>query len=236
MSADGQYLGQPRTLADAALQKLRAAIISRELEPGSSLRLRELVERLDMSSVPIREALRYLEHSGLVERRPHRGAMVAPVSVADLEETYAIRVELETMAVRMAAERMTAHRARELEELLEQYVQAFEAREPQARELHRELHMAVYSCSESKWLLRLIPMLWDNSERYQRLSLPVRDRRETLEEHRAVIAACIKGDPDATAAALREHLTRTIDAAMAALRAETDDAAGSDPAESPSSD
>lgn len=235
MSADGQYLGQPRTLADAALQRLRAAIISCELEPGSSLPLRELVERLEMSSVPIREALRYLEHSGLVERRPHRGAMVAPVSVEDLEETYAIRVELETMAVRMAAERMTTERARRLEQLLDEYAQAFEGRDPRARELHRELHMAVYGGSESKWLLRLIPMLWDNSERYQRLSLPVRDRSETVEEHRAIIASCSKGDPDATASALHEHLTRTVDAAMAALREENARASGPDAGESSTS-
>ncbi|QBI20387.1 GntR family transcriptional regulator [Egibacter rhizosphaerae] len=220
MSSDAQYLDEPRTLADAALQKLRAAIISCELEPGSSLRLRELIDRLEMSSVPIREALRYLEHSGLVERRPHRGALVAPMSPEDLQETYAIRVELETMAVRMAAERMSTERTRDLQQLLTDYAAAFEAEDPRARDLHRRLHMAIYGYSDSKWLLRLIPMLWDNAERYQRLSLPKRERAQILQEHHALTNACLQGDPDAAAAALHEHLTRTIDAALETLEEE----------------
>lgn len=214
--ADG--FDEPRTLADSALRKLRWAIISGELEPGSPLRLRELIGRLQMSSVPIREALRYLEHSGLVDRRPHRGALVAEISIQDLRETYAIRVELETMAVRMAAESMTPEQASDLADLMDEYARAFEAEAPNARELHRRLHMALYGVSGSKWLLRVIPMLWDNSQRYQRLSLLARGpAEETIAEHRSVVEACIQGDADAAEGALRAHLSQTIEAAIAAL-------------------
>jgi DNA-binding GntR family transcriptional regulator len=79
--------------------------------------------------------------------------------------------------------------------------------------------MALYRLSGSKWLLRLLPMLWDNSERYRRLSLSVRgsaDRR--IKEHRAIVEACASGDQDASENALRSHLRNTFEAAIEVLR------------------
>jgi DNA-binding GntR family transcriptional regulator len=208
-----------RTLADLALAELRQAIISGDLAPGSPVRLQEQVERLSMSSVPIREALRLLERSGLVDRSPHKGAQVAEMSAQDLHETYMIRLELESMAVRLASENMTEDDGARLLGLMEQYADASRRDDPSARDIHAQFHMGLYELSGSKWLLRLLPMLWDNAERYRRLALPIRgSTEERIEEHKAIVEAALVGDLDAAEHALRMHLSNSFDAAIERLR------------------
>lgn len=213
--------GGARTLADLALAELRTAIIEGDLPPGSPVRLQEQVDRLSMSSVPIREALRFLERSGLVDRTPHRGAQVAEMSARDLNETYTIRSELETMAVRAAAAHMTEQDRDRLLELMDRYAEASRSGDPAARAIHGDFHMALYRLSHSKWLLRLLPMLWDNSERYRRLALPLRGTTEQrIDEHRAIVDACFAGDPDGAEEALRSHLSNTFEVAIERLQKE----------------
>lgn len=210
-----------RTLADVALAEMREAILSGELAPGSPVRLQEQVERLQMSSVPIREALRFLERSGLVDRTPHRGAYVAEMSAEDLEDAYTIRLELESMAVRLAAERITDEGREHLMEVLRRYDEATQNNASDARERHADLHMALYRSSGSKWLLRLLPMLWDSTERYRRLSLErTGTATEWVSEHRKIVELCAAGDPDGAEEAMRSHLQHTFEVAVAKLREE----------------
>jgi len=208
-----------RTLADVALAELKELIISGKIPPGSPIRLQEQVEALSMSSVPIREALRYLERSGLVERTPHRGTHVAEMSAQDLEETYTIRQALEGVAIAFAAEKIEDDKLDEAEDLLERYA-ALAPNDPlSAHDIHEQLHYLLYEASGSKWLLRLIPMMWDNSERYRRLSLPVRGTIEDrIEEHRQIVEACRQHRPEAAAKALEVHLRHTFEAAIERLR------------------
>ena len=75
-----------RTMAEAALERLREAIIMGELTPGTPLRLEDLARQLGMSISPIREAVRQLEALGLAEHVPHHGAKVMPLDVEELRE------------------------------------------------------------------------------------------------------------------------------------------------------
>ncbi len=210
-----------RTLADVALVELREAIVSGEIPPGSPIRLQEYVDRLSMSSVPIREALRFLEQKGLIERRPHRGVIVSEMSAADLEDTYKIRLELESMAVRIAAEKITEKDHQHLSGLVDKYAAALRADDGTAPDAHTRLHMAIYDLADSKWLRLILPVLWDNSERYRRLQIPVRgtiDQR--VDEHRALVEAVASGDPETAATELQGHLSRTMVGAIAMIRAQ----------------
>ena len=94
----------PRTLADRAFVMLRDAIVTAEIKPGQRLRLDEIAERLGMSVMPAREALKRLEASGLIESEPHRGATVAPLAAHELSELFEIRLMIEVPAIRRAAE------------------------------------------------------------------------------------------------------------------------------------
>ena len=215
-----------RTLADVALAELREAIVSGQLPPGSPIRLQEYVDRLSMSTVPIREALRFLEQKGLIERRPHRGVIVSEMSATDLQDTYDIRLDLESMAVRRAARNITPDDRVFLLGLVDEYAGALRADDGSAPDVHTKLHMAIYEYADSRWLRLLLPTLWDNSERYRRLQLPVRGTiDERIEEHRLLVEACASGDPDTAEKELRAHLSRTMVAAIALLREREGEAA-----------
>ena len=208
-----------RTLADLALAQLRDAIVAGDIPSGSPLILQDLTQRLSMSSVPIREALRFLEQKGLVERRPHRGVVVTEMSAADLQDTYDVRLSLESMAVRLAAPRIGDEERRRLLALVDRYEGALRTGPGPARDVHTRLHMAIYGAAGSRWLDLLLPMLWDNSERYRQLQVRVRGSiKDRVAEHRTLVEACASGDPDRAEAALRAHLRRTIEAAIALLR------------------
>lgn len=215
-----------RTLADVALAELREAIVSGQIPPGSPIRLQEYVERLSMSTVPIREALRFLEQKGLIERRPHRGVVVSEMSAKDLQETYEIRLDLESMAVRRAALKIGDEDHVALVALVDRYEKALRADPEMAPDVHTELHMAIYEFAESRWLRLILPTLWDNSERYRRLQMPVRGTiDERVAEHRELVEACASGDPDRAEEELRAHLSRTMVAAIALLQEREDDVA-----------
>jgi DNA-binding GntR family transcriptional regulator len=211
-----------RTLADRALAELREEILSGALAPGEPIRLHTYVDRLSMSVVPIREALRFLEQKGLIERTPHRGVVVAEMSARDLEDTYRVRVELESMAVRLAARTMSDKDKVALSQLVDEYAAATLAGggdHVHARELHARIHMSLYNLAGSKWLSLLLPMLWDNSERYRQMSLPWRGTAEQrINEHRVIVEACIAGNPDAAEQLLRAHLSNTFEAAIVSLQ------------------
>src|SRR5690349_9122197 len=98
-------------MAEAALERLREAIIMGELTPGAPLRLEDLARQLGMSISPIREAVRQLEALGLAEHVPHHGAKVMRLDVEELRELFSIRLALESMAVRRAAELFTDENA-----------------------------------------------------------------------------------------------------------------------------
>src|SRR6476646_2444973 len=98
-------------MAEAALERLREAIIMGELKAGTPLRLEDLARTLGMSISPIREAVRQLEALGLAEHVPHHGAKVMRLDVEELRELVSIRLALEGIAVRRAASLFTAEDA-----------------------------------------------------------------------------------------------------------------------------
>lgn len=193
--------------------ELQDLIIAGELPPGSHLRIEELSEALDMSPMPIREALRRLETLGFVDHVPHRGARVRPLSLEDLHDTYAARLSLEALAVRRAAERFTDADEAEARECLERYAVAADLHGRDARLAHTSFHFALYAAAGSEWMVRLIRPLFENSERYRIASLPTRGSNTALiREHELILEGCAAHDPDAAADALCRHLATTANA------------------------
>jgi DNA-binding GntR family transcriptional regulator len=198
-----------RTLAEKAFETLHWAIITGQLRPGARLPIEELAEVLDMSPMPIREAVRRLDAAGLVENIPHRGARVTELSITDLAEVYEARLALEVLAIRRAAERFgPAH-----EEFARRRLETLEAmtndKSAEASAAHAAFHFAVYDAADSAWLVRLIRPVWETSERYC-LEVPeCRQLASRRHEHRAILTACVAHDPDRAALALHDHLART---------------------------
>ncbi|HWF26335.1 MAG TPA: GntR family transcriptional regulator [Solirubrobacteraceae bacterium] len=207
--AAGEASTGPRTLAEKAFETLHEAIITGRLRPGERLPIEELASVLEMSAMPIREAVRRLDSAGLVENIPHRGERVTQLSIADLAEVYEARVALEVLAIRRAAERFDAKR----EDAARLRLAALEARPDDnssaTSAAHTAFHFALYDAADSAWLLRLIRPVWETSERYCLAVPESRQLAARRHEHEAILAACAAHDPDTAALALHDHLATT---------------------------
>ena len=197
---------------------VRRAILNGELAGGSRLVQAELAATLDVSTTPIREALRDLATEGLVHFDPHRGAIVAELSAQDREDIYEIRLVLEPMAMRKAVSEVTP----QLLERLRKLQQAMEA-EPHSAEWvdrNRVFHMAVYEQAVSPRLAAMIRTLQDASVMYIGAAVQ-RDpshREHANKGHQEILEALEAHDEEAAVAALIPHLSIALDALDDALR------------------
>src|SRR5947207_4382497 len=101
-----QATEERRALVDKLAAQLQARVLSGELPSGTRLRQEALADEFGVSRTPVREALRKLQASGLVELRPHRGALVRGLSPREIRDAYEVRAELEGLAAEVAALRI----------------------------------------------------------------------------------------------------------------------------------
>ena len=159
------------SMSEIVRRAVEEKIIYGELMSGSRLFEEELVEQFDISRSPIREALKILEHDGLVLIEPRRGARVAQLSITDLNEVYATRVALESLAAAQAAEHCGEDEKERLYEDLRGLENAF------ATELPKEFFKAnvaitnsIHEISRNKTLARLLRSIAKQSFRYRYLA------------------------------------------------------------------
>jgi DNA-binding GntR family transcriptional regulator len=208
LADEGSQRGH-RTLAEKAFDTLHQAILTGQLRPGARLPIEELAEVLQMSPMPIREAVRRLDAAGLVENIPHRGARVTDLSVTDLAEVYEARLALEVLAIRRAAERFADAHEQHAHQKLTALNHCSDDNSAATSAAHAAFHFALYEAADSAWLTRLIRPIWETAERYC-LEVPqCRQLATRTGEHEAILAACVAHDPDRAAIALRDHLART---------------------------
>jgi DNA-binding GntR family transcriptional regulator len=220
----GASLGGDLTSSvELVYQRTRRAILTGDYPPGSHLRLQELAATNGVSMIPVREALRLLEAEGFVDTIPNRGARVAPLSVDDLRDVYRTRIVLEVEALRQALPRITRAHLAKARRLNARLVNQFARHGYATYDDHRAFHFLLYEPSGSRWLLRLIGIVWDHTERYRRQGAPFVAGELAGEEHERIIAAVEAGDCDGACHALYAHLEDSADLiAQALTRAEAD--------------
>jgi DNA-binding GntR family transcriptional regulator len=216
LADDGAVRGH-RTLAEKAFDALHAAIITGQLRPGTRLPIEELADVLEMSPMPIREAVRRLDSAGLVENIPHRGARVTELSVTDLAEVVEARLALEVLAIRRAAERFTDQHEQHARETLTTLNELPDDNSAATSSAHASFHFALYDAADSVWLIRLIRPIWETSERYCLETPQCRQLVARRHEHEAILGACVAHDPDRAAISLHDHLATTANSIAAAM-------------------
>ncbi|MFT4084812.1 MAG: GntR family transcriptional regulator [Nocardioides sp.] len=193
-------------VADVVFDKLHERIVGGQLAPGDRIDPTEVAASLGVSRTPVREALLQLEAQGLVERLPYRGVVVTAVDAADVEDIAALRIHLETMAVRAALPHLTEDDTRHMESIHRELLAAVASPDAQRSfsELNRDFHLTLYRAAGSPTLLRLISDLSARAERL-RLHFDVRHGR-AMDDHARILAACQTGDVDEAVAATRDHI------------------------------
>ncbi|MBI3687118.1 MAG: GntR family transcriptional regulator [Actinobacteria bacterium] len=213
MAADRRPFRRPPTAQQAVLAELRAMISAGELKPGDQLRQEHLAERLGVSRLPVREALRALAAEGQASYTPHRGYFVAQLSVAELTECYRVRELLEEEAVRLAVPRMSDADIAGLAQAIDEMDRADAAGDLVAvAAANRRYHFTLYRGAGMARLVDLIRIMWDATDVYRsRYFAEPAHRRALNDEHRAVLAAVRDRDPDTAVRLLAEHRAHTLD-------------------------
>ena len=202
-----------RTKADIVYDELRERILSGRLAPGDRVPISRVARELGVSDIPAREGVKRLEADGLLEFATHKGAIVPRMGRHEIEELFAIRAELEALAVRRAAEEITPAQLTELRRILDAMADA-EARGDVAEygRLNREFHLGAYAAQSFGRLQTMIGSLWDSTDWCRRIfSTDTESLRSSSAEHELIYEALARGDGDAAAAAVRAQKQRAAD-------------------------
>jgi DNA-binding GntR family transcriptional regulator len=212
---------QRPSLHEEVVGILREMILEGRLPPGSRIAEADLCRRLGVSRTPLREALKVLASDQLVELLPNRGAVVAQVTVAETAELFEVLEGLEAIVGELAASRMSDSAIAELKalhgRLIEHHRDGRRAEYFAAnQQIHRRLVEAAgnatlaalhtgYSrkIARARYAANFSQLRWD----------------ESVQEHAEIIAALERRDGAALSLLLREHLRRTAQSVLDALRA-----------------
>jgi DNA-binding GntR family transcriptional regulator len=201
---------QFRTKADLVYEQLRKEILSGAVLPGQRVSISRVARELGVSDIPAREGVKRLEADGLVSFTTHKGAVVTRIGRHEVEELLAIRTELEALALRHAAARITAAELAELQSILDEMGRAQRAGEVgEYGRLNREFHMRAYAAQPYAKLRAMIESLWDSTDWCRRIfNTEAESVRVSLAEHEAIYEALARADGEAASASLRAQKLR----------------------------
>lgn len=198
-----------RTKQEYVYQSLRGAIMRGELPPGQRLVIDEIARRLQVSAIPIREALQTLQSEGLVTNAPHVGATVATISVDEIHEVFAIMEGLETVAVREAAARLTDAQARTLGEIVARMDREVEEHDYEAwAAMNGTLHRTIGDVAAMPLLKEMTDRAlsrWERLRRHYFQGVLVPRVEQAQREHRELLAALVARNADEAERVVRAH-------------------------------
>ena len=216
---------QQGSLAEKAYFVIRERILRGELRLGAAVSRRGLAQELEMSLVPVSEALQRLEREGLVETKPRVGTRIYVPTAQDVRERYVVREALESQSARLFSVKATARERMELCRMAEHMDALFNTRLDargdweflyQVQTYHFQLHMRIAECGGCQPLVLLIEQthvlvfnwVWDIAA--ERPTLPPRF-------HRDLIDVLVGDDPEASDKAMRQHIQYGLEGIVRAL-------------------
>jgi len=207
----GAAKGVRNPLPDLVAGKLREAILSGRLAPGTRIRQEMVAEQFGTSRIPVREALRQLATEGLIILQPDVGARVAPLALNELVEVYMIRERLEPLAIGESAPNLSDDHLTELGSVLKRLEGAVEKRNPEEwLEIDRRFHSISYSGANWGRLLRMIEGFWDTTRLYRHAYAQLPHRVGLADyEHSLILEALQRRDGIDAAKLLEVHIRRT---------------------------
>ncbi len=215
----------PATLADTAFERLRTAITTGELAPGTKLSEPQISLQYGISRGPLREAIRRLEGCKLVEIRPNAGARVVSLNHTQAIEIYQVREVLEGLACRLAAAHITPEGVSQLRELLAQHerqIDSEDGRRYYQQEGDLDFHYLIVQLSGNRRLFDLLC-----GELYHLLRLyrsqtscaPARPE-QAFKEHHRIVDAIEAGDQELAQLLMQRHIANARDTLLQRLQSD----------------
>lgn len=209
----------PRTLAEAVYRQLRQDILNGQHKPGSKLRFASLGATYEASMSTLREALSRLTADRLVIAEGQRGFRVAPISLNEMWDISRLRAEMESVALAEAIDAGDDVWEANILSALHRLLKLDDRRSgtplmlsEEGALLHKQFHWALVCASPSVWRLRVIDVLYDQSERYRRLQTSyLSGMLNSAEEHREIATATVARNKSRAVALLTLHLEKTAD-------------------------
>lgn len=211
-----------KTRTQLVVETIREKILSGEITAGQPLRQAALAEELNVSRIPVREALLQLEAEGLVSFEPHKGATATELNVEQVDELFELRAMLESDLLAASIPNLTDETLAEASVLLERLDKAL-GKENAANtwsELNSDYHNCLYSAAGRPQTQDLVNTLNKNADRYIRMHLLWAGGISKAEsEHNDILSLCKKRDVEGAVARLKQHILGSRDEIKAFLLA-----------------
>ncbi len=196
------------SLSARVFEELEEGILSGRIPSGESLIELKLSSEMGVSRTPVREAVRMLEQKGLVQIIPNKGAVVLGISEKDLKDIYTIRMYIEGLASRWAAEHISEEQSQELTEIVDlQEFYNIKQASGKINDLDSRFHEKIYEISGSRTLQHMLSDLHHMIQRYRKLSFSAQGRAEkAIREHREILDAICRHDGERAERLTIQHI------------------------------
>lgn len=204
---------QRKTRAEELRLQLADEIVRGVLVPGTALDEITLADRFHVSRTPVREAIRLLAASGLVEVRAHRAAVVARPSANQLADMFESMAELEALCAGFAAERMTRAERRTLEDIHEELRVMIQSGDPQRyHEVNEAFHNSIYAGGHNTYLAEITLSTRARVQPFRRAQFRNLGRlAKSHIEHDRVVQAILRGEQSIAGSAMYAHIVTVRD-------------------------
>ncbi|WP_416370302.1 GntR family transcriptional regulator [Tritonibacter mobilis] len=194
--------------ADRLIERLKEDIHSGTLRPGDQLEEANLAARFGVSRTPVREAVRSLVDSGLLEMKSRKGAIVRVLGAKELIDLFEVAAELEGMAARLAAQRLTKESAKQIEAGLDMCRDAAERDDAEAYgQANLAFHKAIHLASGNARLIEQLEQISGHMNPYRSMPYNIRGRLpRSTEEHAEIMAAIFENEAGRADDLMRDHM------------------------------
>mgnify|MGYP001332578563 CR=1 FL=1 len=206
-------MNRPITATSFAIHEIKRLIVERTLEPGQKIDQACLAERLNLSRLPIRQALTHLAEQNFIQLRDHKSAIVTPVSGRDMRDLYALRCQLERWGLEQSFLAFSEELIATLEGLLGETERCVETDDhAKFMEFNRQFHFALYAVIDNPYTIASIKNLFDLSERYHWMCTSAPGMMEISHaEHREMVDLIRRRDLDGFLGLSERHNCKTIE-------------------------
>ncbi|WNC16034.1 GntR family transcriptional regulator [Brevibacillus brevis] len=207
-------------IRDKVYQYIKQAIVQGVYKSGERIIERELADQLHVSRTPIREALFRLESQGFVKTLPRKGVVVSQLSPEEIVEIFTILGSLESLAMKLAAQRATPAAREELKRIIDEIDEELAKADVnhEYKNVHFDINEVIFRAAQSPRLTQMLDGLSDYIRAFVHLGyeLPGRQRR-AMEEHREIAMAVYNGEAELVESLTKIHLENSKRAYLEAL-------------------